>query len=174
MNISIELDSKSWEVINSLVDYKSAWFRHMYDNLPVKLAKEAKDHFTPLLSARQEHRGDLERSIRYEVNKHGSGWNIDYYGLDYGRYVDSGNFPQSEVKYASSYTSKKTGKKLRAFPIDKRFGAPIFRPYIHGMGSHTPTAPTHYSEKTVDWLAQGKATELAFEELLAFLSQVIK
>lgn len=139
---------------------------HMHERLPEELAKMAEEHFKPMLSVRPEHKGELERSIRHEIRHTGEGWEVEYYGLFYGLYIDTGNFPPNQALYARDY-------HLGAFPIDARLGKSLYRATIHGMGSFTPGVPTHYSEKTVDWLAGGVALEVAYEKAMEFLSEVV-
>lgn len=166
MEVCLKLDSRSWEVINHLANFQSSWHKHMYTELPKELAKKAEEYFKPMLAVRDKHTGQLERSIRHEVRHNGDGWEVNYFGLAYGLFVDLGNFPPDDVRYARDYG-------LKAFPVDQRLGEPRFLPYIHGMGAYTPGAPTHYSEKTVEWLANGPAVEVAYEHLMAFLSEVV-
>lgn len=163
----LELDQRSWEVINRLSESLGLWEEHMHNELSEELAKKAEEHFKPMLSVRPEHTGNLERSIRHEIRQTGDGWEVEYYGLFYGLYIDVGNFDPSTALFAADYDH-------RAFPVDKRLGAPYFTPIIHGMGSATPGVPTHYSEKTVDWLAGGAALEVAYEKVMEFLSEVIR
>lgn len=173
--ITIDLDSKSWQVIDALSNFHSSWQKHMYEDLPKELAKKAEEHFKPMLAVRPNHTEELERSIRYEPRRTSDGWEVDYYGLYYGIFIDIGNFNEEIVKQkGKSYPLKAEEYGIKAFPIDKRLGTPIFSRHIHEMGSYTPGVPTHYSEKTVEWLANGAALEVAYEHVMAFLSEVIR
>lgn len=167
--ISLELDTKSWELLNKLYNSSSLWEQHMHHEFPKELAEAAKEHMIPMLAVRPVHNQDLERSIRYDTVHMGNVWEVNFYGFLYGLYVDQGNFPSGDVIYAAS-------KGLRYFPVDARLPElPTYRAeLIHGMGAQTTGAPTHYSEKTVDWLANGKALEVAYKYMDAFLAEVIK
>lgn len=165
--ISIELDSATWKVIDSLSRFERAWHLHMYEELPKELAKKAEEHFKPMLAVRPNHRGDLKDSIRHEIHHKGDGWEVNFFGLGYGILIDVGNFPADDVLFAAEYDHI-------AFPADKRLGEPFFTPFIHGMGHHTTGVPTHYSEKTVQWLAQGASMEVVYDHVMRFLSEVTR
>lgn len=167
--ITAELDSKSQETLNALSNFLGYWEESIHKNLPEELAKKAQEHFIPMLKVRPEgSQGNLERSIRYEIRQTGDGWEVDYHGLFYGIYMDTGNFDPRDVLNAKDY-------HLGAFPIDARLGHTLYKSTIHGMGSFTKdVVPTHYSEKTVEWLAEGVALEVAYHHVMEFLSGVIR
>jgi hypothetical protein len=133
------------------------------------LAKYAEEYFKPMLNVRTNPRGngDTKESIKHNINVHGDGFDIDFDGLLSAYYMDVGNFPAGQEMWAKSYG-------MSAFPVDKRFGSPIFTPVIHGMGSFTPGVPTHWSEKTVEHMASdGAAIDIAMNHFADFLREVV-
>lgn len=161
-----EFDEKSWRQITHLLEFSGTWDHHMHDELADDLAVSAMEHFKTMLHVRPEHSGDLERSIKYDIAHGGNDFEISYEGLFYGLFMDTGNFP------ASTQIFRDNGK---GFPISHARGqAPfMYSKSIHGMGSIHPDAPTHYSEKTVKWLADDEATKLASLQLQEFLQWVV-
>lgn len=166
--IDVRLDEMSWLQIDMFLEGVEMWDLLMNRGLSEEIGKEAKDHFTPMMHARPTYTGELEKSVETRVFNTGAGFEIEYWGFKYGQWVDTGNFPPGAV-------IMRVAGKGAPFPIREMKGAdPVkFSRTIHGMGSVTPGAPTHYSEKTVTWLADGKATEVALEHLEVWLRSVV-
>jgi hypothetical protein len=56
--------------------------------------------------------------------------------------------------------------------LGKQYAKPLT--VIHPMGSFTPGVPNHYSEKTLEHLAnEGVAMDIALEGMSAFLESVV-
>lgn len=165
--ISFQFDERSILLVDHiLVSHERLWDTYMNTEYPRELAKKAEEHFKPMLSVRPVHTGKLEQSITHEVNNTGDGWSIDWYGLFYGLYMDVGNFDPNMTLYAADYG-------LKFFPVDKRLGASMKAQKIHGMGAKTKDSPTHYSEKTVEWLANSEAGELGMHYMTEFLDGLV-
>jgi hypothetical protein len=163
---NVRLDQRSWNQINRFFEGSELWEMHMHDRLSEDLAKSAKEHMKPMLHVRPVHTGKLEQSITEQIHFNNEGFDIEFYGLLYGLWVDTGNFPPSTTIDASSYGYK-------AFPVDARLGASNPQRVIHGMGSQNTNAPTHYSEKTAKWLAEDEATKIGMEHLEMWLGSVV-
>lgn len=125
-----------------------------------ELARISEEYFKPMLSVKPDHTGDTEKSIRHEISHTANGFDISWYGLKSANWMDEGNFPSGVAIFAEEYG-------LKAFPIGKRTGKTVeFSKKIRGMGSRTDGVPTHWAQKTVDWLAEEKALEIAYEMLI--------
>lgn len=134
----------------------------MHTQLADELAKATIDFVKPLMHARTTvpRTNALENSLNAQKTESASGFEIDFWALYYGLYVDTGNDDLGEA-FASTYG-------LKAFPVDKRLG-PSYARYaavIHPMGSQTPEAPTHYSEKAVEWLTGDEGAAFTASKLL--------
>jgi hypothetical protein len=164
--INVDFDASTWAFINRLAAVTATYDEHMGSPLAEDIAKVAEEYFKPMLNVRGQHTGALAASIQHTVTSRSNGWDLDYFGNFYGLYMDEGNFDPSVTLDASTFG-------MKAFPVDKRFGTPNFQSTIHGMGSLTPGVPTHYSEKTVEYLAEDKAADLALKRMEEFLSQVV-
>jgi hypothetical protein len=89
--------------------------------------------------------GALEESLHYEVEPSGNGFHVNFYGLFYGNYIDSGN--------GNSRIYPKNGQYLAA---GSRVGN------LHTMKSVAPMGqskysgwkPKEFSVKTAEWLAE--------------------
>ncbi|HDR8003426.1 TPA: hypothetical protein QCY70_004941 [Bacillus cereus] len=164
--ISIRWEQSAHKQVAEFNEFHSKW-DHMNRESAQRLAKMAEEYFKPMLNVRSHRTGQTERSIEHKI-KHGSdGFEIEYHGLLSALYMDEGNFPAGQTLQAPR------GAAQRAFPVDSRFGSPAFSPTIHGMGSLTPGAPTHWSEKTVEYLAEGPGIDVLLHEMDAFLRQVV-
>lgn len=161
---ALSLDQRAEEVVARLSLAEVHW-ASSFEAMAKELAILAENYFKPMLAVRPNHTGATESSIRHEIHMSSDGFEITYYGLLSANYMDEGNFPPGAVLAADYYG-------YRAFPIDKRLGQPTFARTIHGMGARTPGVPTHWSEKTVEWLADGVAADLALRHVAEFLKAV--
>lgn len=159
----------SWDQADKFLAFRDDW-----DTFMTKTAKEladyAQEYFKPMLNVRNNPRGngDTKESIQSEINHSADGFDIEYTGLLSAYYMDVGNFPAGQEMWANSYG-------MKAFPVDQRFygkGMP-YATVIHGMGHFTSGVPTHWSEKTAEHLAEGKALEIAVDHFAEFLRGVV-
>lgn len=144
------------------------WEDHMYHELSDKLAKYAIEYMRPLMHVRSvPNTGALENSLHADVQMDGMGFEIGFLGLFYGLYVDTGN-DNLGTAYASTYG-------LKAFPIDRRLGSKYYnpRPVIHPMGTATPNSPTHYSDATMQHMANESAADMALRAMESFLMELV-
>ena len=88
--------------------------------------------------------GALESSLNFQVDNKDGGFTVNFFGLDYGNYVDIGNGPIGSYIYP----------KGRALAVYKRLGDPIFFGAVRTMGSKGGWEATNFSEKTASWLAE--------------------
>lgn len=110
--------------------------------------------------------GETERSIRYEVNHRGHGWEIEYHGKESANFIDVGNFPATQVINASRYG-------YRAFPISGRAGRVNYLfSRIHGMGHVSPEYPKQFSDDAVSYLHK-QVPSLAEDALQRFLDRLV-
>lgn len=166
MNVTFDLDERSWRQITVLASFEPHWHDHMYDELSSRLAKDAEEYFKPMVrSVRGTGTGESEASVRHEIERSADGWDVFYYGNLGAFYMDEGNFSPDATIYRSNQM---------AFPVGMREGATeFFSPYIHGMGHRTAGVPTHYSEKTAEWLESDKAASIALESMERWLDSVV-
>lgn len=169
MGVQLELkwDDSALTTLNGLMYAHTRWENTMHKPLAQDLAKVAEDYMRPLMHVRPFFTGALEDSLKSTVTIKGDGWEVGFEGLDYGNWVDVGQ--DYDVLYASQY-----GYKF--FPVDRRFGAPFPAGAIHAIGK-SPTSPydvpLKFSEKTLDYLANGKAVEIGEKYLSEFLDTVV-
>jgi hypothetical protein len=167
----IEINGKwnqsSWDQADKFLAFQDDWNNFMTKTAQ-ELADYAQEYFKPTLNVRNNPRGngDTKESIEAHINRKSDGFDIDYTGLLSAYYMDVGNFPAGQEMWANSYG-------MKAFPVDARFGSPIYSTVIHGMGHYTSGVPTHWSEKTVEHLAEGKALKIALEHFAEFLHGVV-
>lgn len=166
MEFKMDWDDETKVIFERIAHWYPHWYEHINHKVPEKLAHEAQKHFEPMLHVRPQTTNRLRDSIQAHIQPTGEGWKIDYYGLLHGLYIDEGNFDPGVQMFARD-------KGLKYFPVDARLGEKKRFQYIHGMGAKTPGAPTHFSQKTVDWLAEGKAIEIAYDHVMMFLNEVI-
>lgn len=166
INVKVDLDEHSWRQITHMASFETQWHEHMYNDLAARMAKDAQDYFKPMIrSKRGVGSGVSEATVRHEVDRLADGFDVLFYGNLGAYYMDEGNFSPDAIIY-------RTNKG--AFPVGKREGATeFFSPYIHGMGHRTTGVPTHYSEKTADWLEGDKAASLALESMERWLDSVV-
>lgn len=160
-------DQKAWDQADKFLAFRDDW-----DSFLMKTSKEladyAQEYFKPMLNVRNNPRGngDTKESIKSEITMNGDGFDIEYTGLLSAYYMDVGNFPAGQEMSARSFG-------MKAFPVDQRFGTPNWSAVIHGMGHYTSGVPTHWSEKTAEHLAEGKAMEIAVDHFAEFLREVV-
>lgn len=150
--------------------FQSTWNELLHVALAHEAYTAAMEHMKPLMHVRTDvpHTGALEASLVPHTTMRGDGFETEFYGLFYGLYMDDGNDSLGEA-LASNYG-------LKTFPVDVRHGSQYYKPMsvIHPMGSHTPGAPTHYSEKTAEWLAGDSGIgEMAMKYMETWLEGVI-
>lgn len=125
------------------------YFEMFMQSLYYKLGKAAIENIKPMTHKSVYYNGneDLANSLNFNVDKSMDGFEITFYGLYHGNYVDVGNFPATQV------IKRNNGKP---FPVGLRSGQSqiTFTKEIHGMGHTTPEMPTHFSEKTAKWLSE--------------------
>jgi hypothetical protein len=157
----------SWDQANKFLAFRGDWDMFMYKTAR-ELAEYAQEYFKPMLNVRNNPRGngDTKESIKAHITQSGDGFDIDFEGLLSAYYMDIGNGPPGVERWARSYG-------MHAFPVDQRFGSPVYATVIHGMGHYTSGVPTHWSEKTATHLAEGKALEIAVDHFAEFLREVV-
>jgi len=149
MQVVIMPDTDGLGLLSRFMKVDSYWQPFM-DALAKDLADLAVGHIKPMTIAQAEWNGSisgtgaLSNSIASNVSRDGTGFEITFDGLFYGKYMDVGNFP------ADSTISRAAHKP---FPVGQRSGGDVtFSWTIHGMGYRTPGVPTHFSDKTAEWL----------------------
>jgi hypothetical protein len=164
--INLTWTEQAWNQANHFSEFESSWETFMHETAK-DMAEYAKEYIKPMLNVRTSPRGngDTARSIDYSISTTGDGLEINYTGLLSAWWMDVGNFPAGEIMRADG---------IKAFPVDKRFGTPMYKKEIHGMGHFTPGVPTHWSEETVKHMDDdGVALEFAVKHLERFLSEVV-
>lgn len=110
--------------------------------------------------------GETEASIHYQVDHKRDGWEITYHGKKSADYIDVGNFPASQVRFARDYG-------LKAFPISARAGmVHTHFAAIHGMGHSSPEYPKQFSRDGMKHLHKNVGN-LAENALQKFLDRLV-
>lgn len=167
IDFKILWDEKAWSQCLAFME-AGEYFDEMDKKLATEIAEIAEEYFKPMLNVRSTRTGDTARSIRHEIHTSGDEFSIEYYGLLSALYMDDGNFDPSDTR------SVPLGKATKFFPVDARFGTYKPQTVIHGMGSLTPDAPTHWSMKTAEGLvSEGLAMDLLTENMAELLEKVV-
>jgi hypothetical protein len=166
--LTLKWTDEAWSQAIRFLDAGLDWDRFM-EKTTKDLAEYAQEYFKPMLNVRTSPQGNGQTrdSIKYNIIRSGNEFTIEYTGLLSAYYMDVGNFPPGAVLDAQGFD-------MHFFPVDKRFGAAKPARYIHGMGSQTPGAPTHWSSKTAIHMAEdGAALEIALQHFSQFLHEVV-
>lgn len=164
----VNLDEHTVAQISAFLEFSESW-DHSLEAMAQELGDAAIEYMKPLMHVRPNITNAAEDALRKEVMSTGNGFTIDFYSLWYVNYVDEGS-PFEEL-YAYSFG-------LKGFPIDGRMGAAVlYSGKISGIGQGTsPYAsqlPTHFSKRTEDYLAEDKANEIMFKNMVDFLDSVV-
>lgn len=143
------------------------YFEMFMQSLYYRLGKEVIENIKPMTHKSIYYNGneDLANSLNFNVDKSPDGFEITFYGLYHGNYVDVGNFPASQ-------TIKRSNGK--PFPVGLRSGQSqiTYARTIHGMGHTTPEMSTHFSEKTAKWLSENMH-EMADDYMQELLNRLV-
>lgn len=166
--IRLNLDQQSEETLNRISASMGMWDELMHQQTANEIADAAKEYMKPLMSVRPVTTGSAEKNLRHEVTEHGNGFEINFFSNFYINYVDEGS-PFTRL-YAYTYG-------LRGFPIKTGEGGKVFRASISGVGmGNSPYAgmlPTHFSQRTSDYLSEDKATTIAFNNMMQWMSGAV-
>lgn len=166
--IEFQFDDKSWEVLNQLATSLNTWDELMHTQTGNEIADIAKEYMKPLMSVRPVTSGSAESNLRHEISETTEGFDINFFSNFYINFVDEGS-PFTRL-FAYTYG-------LWGFPIKTGDGGKIFRASISGVGQgNSPYAfqlPTHFSERTADYLAQDKAAEIVLKNMNQWISGAV-
>ena len=148
--LNIQWNPQAEQIIKNFLNPVSYW-KVFANDLSYRLGQEAIQHIKPMTHVSAYYRGNeaLSNSLSADNKVTNDGFEVTFQGLWYGNYMDIGNFP------ADVGITRTNGK---AFPVGLRssqgdMSMVTWVNTIHGMGHTTPEAPTHFSEKTAEWLA---------------------
>ncbi len=154
-SVVISLSPQANEIVQHFSDPKPYW-QTFAQALSNRLGQEAVEHIKPMTHVSAYYQGNeaLANSLAYSTSVGSRSFRVTFGGLWYGNYMDIGNFP------ANVGIRRSSG---RAFPVGLRsaggdYSQVTWSSTIHGMGHTTPDAPTHFSAKTAQWLADNLNT----------------
>lgn len=166
--INLQFDEQSLQVLNQISASMGTWNNLMYTQTGNEIAELAKQYMKPLMSVRSSKTGSAEQNLRHEVTITGDGFDVSFFSNFYINFVDEGS-PFTRL-FASTYG-------LWGFPIKTGEGGKIFRASISGVGQgNSPYAfqlPTHFSERTADYLAQEQGANIALKYMNQWIEGVV-